>query len=383
MLGFLTAFIAAFFSFGLLQSGQWKGKIETKEGIKFIRNPSKPAYGEFIFELEEDLSLGGDPAQEKYYFPRGVSLNVDDEGNIYVCDLGNRRVQKYDQSGKYVTTIGRVGQGPGEYTFPSRVHFNSEGDICVSGGREIVYFTRNGDFLRKVSLKATLNYFILGPKGTIVGKQQPWPNNPVETLLQLNAEGDVIRTIAEFPSLGSVKKGVIIMHWYKPIIGLALAPPDSFWYGYSAEYKLYLADSEGQTKLIVTKDEKPALISSREKEATREKGIFAWIGYIPGQMPMELVAFPRHRPFFGSWFLTDDAGRLYVPRIKSILDETKRMEFDIFSQNGIYLYKTIFNFTPNLIKKGYVYEIHRDESTEETKILRHRVKNWSQFKTEI
>ncbi len=37
---------------------QWKGKIEDEEGIKIIRNPTDPLYGEIEFDLEEDLSIG-------------------------------------------------------------------------------------------------------------------------------------------------------------------------------------------------------------------------------------------------------------------------------------------------------------------------------------
>lgn len=380
---FLVAFSGQTFYSASLQAGQWKGKIETKDGIKIVKNPSTPAFGEFIFDLEENLSIGGDPAEENYYFPRGASLNVDDKGNIYVCDSGNKRVQKYDKSGQYVTTIGRAGQGPGEYMFPSQVYFDSEGKFCVYGFRELVYFTPQGDFLRKAVLKASLNYFILGPKETIIGKQQPRPDNPVEALVQLSSEGDVIRTVAEFPSIGSERKDVFIMHWYSPRVGLAAQLPDSFWYGYSTEYKLYLADAQGQTQLIVTKDEKSAPLSTREKEATKEKGIFAWVGNWQGPIPKELVAFPSHRPFFDLRFLTDDCGRLYVPRAKSILDETKKTEFDIFSRNGFYLYKTSLDFSPTVIKNGYAYEVRSHEETGEFKIVRHRVKNWSELKTGI
>src|SRR4030042_6132090 len=98
-----------------------KGKVVTKDGVSVVQNPAEPLYGEFSFELKEELTIGGDPNNEAYYFPKGAKLSVDEEGNLYVCDLGNKRVQMYDRSGKYVRTIGRQGQGPGEYMFPIQV----------------------------------------------------------------------------------------------------------------------------------------------------------------------------------------------------------------------------------------------------------------------
>jgi hypothetical protein len=70
----------------------WKGKIVTENGVKVVKNPAEPLYGELILQLEQDLSIGGNESDDNYYFPKGVwELNVDDQGNIYAADGGNRR----------------------------------------------------------------------------------------------------------------------------------------------------------------------------------------------------------------------------------------------------------------------------------------------------
>jgi hypothetical protein len=86
----LSAFILLV-SFGG-QKAEWKGKIETEGGIKVIKNPAEPLYGEMKLELEEDLSIGNEE-DENYLFYRARDIQVDSEGNIYVLDSGNHRLQ--------------------------------------------------------------------------------------------------------------------------------------------------------------------------------------------------------------------------------------------------------------------------------------------------
>jgi hypothetical protein len=380
-------FSALFFlSFGIIssthsQAPAWKGKIETIGGVKVIKNPAEPVYGEFIPQLEEDLSIG-DEKDETYYFPKGAALNVDDEGNLYVSDFGNRRVQKYDKNGKYVRTIGRQGQGPGEYMFPSRLFCDQEGNSCVSGAVDLNFFTKDGAFKKKIVIKSFLSQLILGPGGTIIGITQPSPRPEMGKyeIQMLDSEGNFVRKIAEFPAEPEINKNVHIRHWYSHHACLISVTSETFAYGYSDEYKIYLADSEGRPILVMTKEEKPQSISGREKEETRKGGQIAWSGNIGDSKPEDLIKFPDHRPYFRN-FMSDGEGRLYVMRSKSILDKSTTIWFDVSSKNGFYLYRLKLNFRPVVIRNAAIYEIRTNEETGDIKIIRHKVKNWDQFKS--
>ena len=150
----------------------WSANIEIIDGIKVVTNPEEPKYGEFTFELEEDLAIG-DVNDEDYFFPNAVTLNVDNDGNIYVCDGGNRRVQKYDKSGIYLRTIGRQGQGPGEYMYPSRLFLDEDGNPLVNDSRSLLYYDKDGVFQKKVQLEGFYSMLIPGPAGTFIGSTQP------------------------------------------------------------------------------------------------------------------------------------------------------------------------------------------------------------------
>jgi hypothetical protein len=361
------------------QKPQWKGKVEIENGVKVVKNPSEPLYGDFAFDLEEDLVIGGDPSKENAYFPKGAVLSVDAEGNLYVADFGNRRVHLFDRAGKFLRPIGRQGQGPGEYMSPSRVLFDAEGNPCVWASRDMLCYGKDGVFKKKITIKKFVSNSILGPKGTIIGTTQPGPGpeGPLHTIIQLDAEGAPLRTIAEYRGEFRKSQTAIFLHWYSNRIAFETFLAGTFIYGFSGEYRLYVAAAESRNNLVIAKDEKPLSISGREKDETRRTGIGIWTG---AEKPkLEDDAFPDYRPFF-SRFLTDDAGRIYVDRRGSILDKDKPSQVDVFSKDGYYLYRTTWSTFPSAIKSGFYYEVRENKDTSEYQIVRFRIKNWNQMK---
>lgn len=96
--------------------------------------------GEFNFALEEmpDTPLG--------------DVAVDIEGNIYVVDYGNHRVQKFDQNGQFLTKWGTQGSAEGQLDGPGFVAVNSHGEVLVSelGNARVQKFDANGAFLTEL-----------------------------------------------------------------------------------------------------------------------------------------------------------------------------------------------------------------------------------------
>ena len=80
-------------------------------------------------ELVEDLVIRASDDDRASFFSVGT-IAVDASGLIYVVDSGNTRIQVFDDSGNYVRTLGREGQGPGELMLPSA--------IAVVGNRVVV-----------------------------------------------------------------------------------------------------------------------------------------------------------------------------------------------------------------------------------------------------
>ncbi len=75
-------------------------------------------------------------------------IAVDNDGNSYVSDLGNKRIQKFSSDGQYVTHWGQSGKLAGEFHYPSGIAIG--GDFVYVADHDlhrIQVFTQNGTFV--------------------------------------------------------------------------------------------------------------------------------------------------------------------------------------------------------------------------------------------
>jgi hypothetical protein len=367
------------------QKTGWQGTIEEENGIRIVNNPAEPMYGELVLELEEDLSIGS-VEDENTMFYRIGGIAVDSLGNLFVVDSGNQRVQKFDKDGNYLQTIGRKGQGPGEFMSPYDIFLDEQGNIYVSEGMKMHVFNPKGNSIKDFVLSTFVMKYSVDLEGNIIAygflRTERAQNFGV---ILINPEGKITKTIAEYPGMSMVsRKGTMFSfsHSYTPLLSFSSIEKNGVSYGYGLDYKLYLIDRTGETFLIIKKNEPSQSISRREKdkiitdflENTAQEGR-KW----PRDVVEEGANFPDHRPFFSN-IASDDKGRLYVRKFKSVLDESKEAEFDIFSAEGYFLYTTKLTIAPELIKDGFLYDTSYSDETGEYKVIRYRIKNWDQIK---
>jgi len=364
---------------------EWKGKIEYENGVKVIKNPAEPVYGEILFELEENLSIGRED-DDNYMFYRPRKIDTDDQGNIYILERGNYRIQKFDLNGQYLQTIGQKGQGPGEFERPYSFFLAKNNNIYVSEGRKIQIFNSEGEFVRSIPVSNLTTNFSVTPDeyifAVVLITTEEERNRSV---IKMDSKGKIIKTIAQFADVKRVRrksKGGGIMtfsigHSYTPSLYFSQLANDKMLYAHSSEYSLFQINLEGDLELIIKKEEPYHPISQKEKSKIYE-GFSELEEQWPKGVVEEAVQFPPHRPFFNR-VLTDERGRIYVRRVKPVHEEDETVEFDIFSRDGYYLYKTNLPFTPEIIKNGYFYDLYISEETGEVKIKRFKVKNWAQI----
>ncbi len=79
--------------------------------------------------------------------PQGVA--VDKDGNLYVTDTLNDRVEIFDADGNFISTFGKNGDGPGYFERPKGIAVDGDGHIWVADAVQdrLQVFNRGGQLL--------------------------------------------------------------------------------------------------------------------------------------------------------------------------------------------------------------------------------------------
>ena len=59
-------------------------------------------------------------------------MAVDKEGNVYVTDTLNNRVEIFDADGNFISEFGKAGDGPGHFARPKGIAIDGDGHIWVA-----------------------------------------------------------------------------------------------------------------------------------------------------------------------------------------------------------------------------------------------------------
>ncbi len=109
---------------------------------------------EMSFTLIEQLVIGDDEdAPAEYLFTVPESVRTDSRGYIYVRDRRRADVRVFDESGQYVTTVGKRGEGPGEMREIVSMHVDDRNRLIVAD-RDSRRFTVFSDLGAQFETKA-------------------------------------------------------------------------------------------------------------------------------------------------------------------------------------------------------------------------------------
>ena len=107
----------------------------------------------------------------KFSFPTYVSL--DTNGNLYVTDTLNSRVQMFDAEGKYVKSFGSRGDGWGMFDKPKGVAVDSFGNVYIadSGWSNVQIFNPKGEVLMFFGGRGPIPGMLKNPTDVVIDKQ--------------------------------------------------------------------------------------------------------------------------------------------------------------------------------------------------------------------
>ena len=134
-------------------------------------------------------------------FSKPAGVAVDHEGNVYVADTWNDRIEIFDADGQFISAFGKSGDGPGYLARPKGVAIDSDNNIWVADGMQdrVQVFNREGQLLISIGGHGLLPGQFQGLVGITIDKQnrvfttEIYPGRAQEFQYVTNAEAEAQR----------------------------------------------------------------------------------------------------------------------------------------------------------------------------------------------
>lgn len=330
--------------------------------------------------FKEELSIGAEYGDEEYMFGNRVYFNVDVDGNFYVNDWDKKCIRKFDPDGKYILTIGRPGQGPGEFQNVWRPRFDKNNNLYVSdivGSRRISVFNRDGTFLKLIRVPIRLSDISINSRGLYVGYHSTMIEDPkgdssttvlglFDNLFQLLEEFH--KTTREFkPSSGRGAESraqflanLLDDEVFRPTMTWNMAKDDSLYFGFPESYEIKVYSPEGKLKKLIQREYEPIKVSKKHIQGFidhQENEFFRFTRYTEDikEKVFELIEYPKHKPAYDSFTLMENRW------IAVIVDyvENEYTLIDLFDRQGKYIsqFETKIPIANLLFKNGKAYAL--------------------------
>ncbi len=329
------------------------------DDVVIVSNPKTPTPKNGIpirIAFREELSIGEVEGDEQYMFGKGIAFSTDEEGKFYVADIENNRIQKYDSKGKYLITIGRKGQGPGEFMSLSSPRFDKNGNLYVSdtANRRISFFDKNGKFLKQIQLKDQYIDLQLNSRGFSVAAKWTMYNDArsIKQSILLGLFDDNFNLSAELhkqdittslpagvdeASLSDFLAKSLSSTAFRPSVTYALANSDLIYMGYPEKYEISIYSSNGRLVKRIVRDYDPIPVNEKDKADFINKASYGFSAPIYTESikrkAFQKIKYPNDKPAYQSLALMENGWLAVI--VDSL--EGEYTLFDIYDQDGKYI----------------------------------------------
>jgi hypothetical protein len=334
-------------------------RIETVDGVRTVLNPAFPKEGVVRYELEEELVIGGEGAGAESVLNRPQDLKVDSQGNIYVLDWGDVDIKVFAPDGRRLRTVGRKGQGPGEFDTPAYFVLSDDDRIFLLSARQnrIIVLSDTGTYVSSFRLDGFCHGLAVDGRNRVYYTRflSPEPGGGEDfqliqnrkALIRTDEQGEQATKLGEYLDVTMMRK---VMRSGEGVSSTSqtsresyttswlVGPDDRVYLGYNKDYRLEVYDPEWN------------LVFRFGREFTPLRHPL----YKPdGAHPEFYPAFSDWRKFF------DDQGNLWLQQY--VEEGIEEFVFDVFTPEGIYLKQVRVPQNLFLVRGDKGYSIVRTE----------------------
>lgn len=361
--------------------------VEIIDGVEHVHNTGTPLHSEKSVTFEEELSVGGEAYE---MLSRPMSFAVGPEGSIFVSDIQDQAIKVFDAEGEFIKSIGRKGEGPGEFTYVGSLTFLPDGKFLVmdSMAMRLNLFDQEGTYLTSHNWTQRPGRLLYATETTCVmtkyifGEGKDTMADRKLFVEKYDFEGNEIHTFGEFKTEelkthmesrsggGGVILGISAPHSPHSIFAADQARA-CLYHLVNDKYMIEVFDDDGKVIRRFDRPYEPLPFTGEDAEEFRsryeEGGSEGLKKMVRGMaMPAVKAITPQMR--------VDNAGNLWVETHEQREEgDNVFTAFDIFNPDGYYEAKVWVDVKPEVFVNGKMYRMHNDEETGYRMVKRYRV----------
>ncbi len=195
-------------------------------------------------------------------------LRVNSKGD-FIWAESNPPVYVFDAEGRFLTTFGAAGQGPGELGSVDDFDLDARGNIYVFdvANRRVSVFDTAFKFTRSYAVETdNLKRIAIDSEGNLFRLREAWYNGPFPAVAKHNSTGAVLIEWGNIPNSARIQS---------TLVGGGIEVDDNVYYGYISDHRIWKTDLTGDLQTVF--DSQPTYYKGSDGRILEE-------GEMPGAM---------------------------------------------------------------------------------------------------
>lgn len=364
-----------------------EASVEMVDGVEFVHNTETPLYTEKSVTFKEDLSIAFQDEEGNIIIYRPGWYAVDEEENIFISDYQDNVIKVFDADGRLIRSIGREGEGPGEFQNIGRFVLLPENRLLVLDWsiKRLSLMDTDGTFVSSHNYQNnSYDIYFAAPdfyvrEDIVYGKViEEWLLERFLYIKTYDYSGQEQFSFGEF------------VHHHSQVIneegrGFTISPTPfdvrsilagdlrnlRLFHCLNDFYLIEVYDRDGKLFRKIDRPYQPLPTTEEDKEE--------YLAGFSGSSEKDLalieknVVMPRVKTITDR-MIVDDQGNLWVETNEGRKEEGIVITaYDVFNEDGYYAYRIWMDKQPGIIKKGKLYRMETDVETGFRTLKRYRM----------
>jgi hypothetical protein len=347
------------------------------DGIALVHNPPTPLNPHKTVRFEEEVSFGAEESGPGAVYKPG-QFAVDGRNRVYIYESGEGVIKVYGADGGFLKTVGRKGQGPGEFAMAFFLGFCPDGRLLVTDyqNRRTSFFGPEGEFLGSYQWTKSISLPLLLLDDAYVVHESLYDAGASKLFVKAyDFGGAEIKNWGEFvlAAMNQLVRGETVITVSVPFSPHSVLTGDPtlrrVYHCLNDKYLIEVFDADGRLFRKMDRPyELPPFTDADKVAYTARTGGSAQVTDLYKDMPWPKVKTVTER------MLCDDRGFLWVATNET-KDEDKRKltAYDVFDAEGRYDARVWLDFNPARFAAGKMYRYKEDPETGVRVLTRYRI----------